>query len=753
MSDWSLQRWTKQLKSTDEPACHEAAYMLGQQDNADAVPALLSKSVPSGNYWHATDAKGEPVDPEYRPLIQTIETALKELGTKQVARAHADLKSRQAWKALPEDGRPAQPDWRNSPIAKLVTGLYKDQIGAFNPEASSRAAWVLGEVSAELTRWEPIVSRQIDWPALQKRNPSLWGPVTPNLMAFMSSRNFAGGAAAVAVLSALREMIGNELDSLLDAMVERRERGEPSDLSRVQEHLISSLGYIGHQASVKAIVKSFRPEWPDLHWEAVTALGLLKDTSTLVKLVTHLNSCKGALKARTARAIGMLGDKRATRYLIPLLNDDDPSIRTETARALGRLQDPRTRDRLFQSMLDEDETVRFAVGTALGMLGDARTVPFLLQAIEDGDVIVQREADAALDKLGKNALTSLVQLLRAGKPPYRAISAKRMGDLADPRSIRFLIPALLYEDCELEVADALAKIGNPAVLPLISYIENTDPDLENVTPELQEQAARVLGKIGDKRAANSLIATLSNSENEPKLREEAARVLGRLESQEAIGTLKDALENADRKSSQLLRAEAARALGKLKATAALDLLITSLKDERSTEDDNVRNHAIDAIGEIGDKRASPELITQLTGYRTHGRAGIIQALGKLQDSEAIPHLLEIAEEEPRTYLNSFAIRALSELGEPAIIPMILRERSYHQELPSALHKLGERALPPLLDQLNKGDLEYIRAIAALALGQLAQPATMGALIQALQDPSETVQKAAARSLARLHAAQ
>lgn len=753
MSDWSLQRWTKQLKSTDESACHEAAYMLGQQGSAEAVPYLLEKTVPPSGFWHATDAKGEPVEPDYRPLIRTIETALKELGSKHVAQAHADLTSWQAWKAIPEADRPARPDWTQSPIARLVSGLYKDQHGAFNVEASGRAAWVLGEVATELARWEAIVVRPIDWPALQQRNKSLWGPITPNLMDFMAARDFSGGAPAVAILSELQVMIGNELNTLLAAMVERRDRGEPNDLSRVQEQLISSLGYIGHTDAVEAIVASFRPDWPDLHWEAVTALGLLKDHSTLLKLVTHLNNSRGALKARTARALGMLGDQRAARYLLPLLNDDDSSIRTQAVRALGRLQVQQTRDRLFQGMLDSDETVRFTVGTALGMLGDARTVPFLLQAIEGGDVIVQREAEVAMDKLGKNALTALVQLLRSGKPPYRAISARRLGELSDPRSIRYLIPALLHDDCGLEAADALAKIGEPAVLPLIGYIENTDPDLENVTPELQEQAARVLGKIGDTRAAQPLIATLANSENAPNLREEAARVLGKLESQDAIDALKAALENSDRKSSHLLRAEAARSLGKLKATAALDLLLTSLKDEHSTEDDNVRNHAIDAIGEIGDPRASSELITQLTGYRTRGRAGIIQALGKLKDSNAIPHLLEIAEEEPRTYLNSFAIRALSEIGEPAIIPMILRERSYHQELPSALHKLGERALPPLLNQLNKGDLEYVRAIAALALGQLGEPATMGALIQALQDPSEAVQKAAARSLARLHAAQ
>ena len=115
-------------------------------------------------------------------------------------------------------------------------------------------------------------------------------------------------------------------------------------------------------------------------------------------------------------------------------------------------------------------------------------------------------------------------------------------------------------------------------------------------------------------------------------------------------------------------------------------------------------------------------------------------------------LLEVAEEQPPTYLNGLALRALAQLGEASIISTILRERVFHAELGRALQSLGDRALSPLMTELRSGTRPDVRALAASALGDMARPSTMGVLIQALQDPSEPVQKAAARALARLHAA-
>ena len=103
MSNWSLKQWSEQLHSVDEPTRHEAAYMLGENGDASVVPDLLEKSTPPSNFWAAT-TRGIPTEPVYRPLLQTISTALTTLGTTQLHQSHRDLTAWQKWKAKNAEG-------------------------------------------------------------------------------------------------------------------------------------------------------------------------------------------------------------------------------------------------------------------------------------------------------------------------------------------------------------------------------------------------------------------------------------------------------------------------------------------------------------------------------------------------------------------------------------------------------------------------------------------------------------------------
>ncbi|MEL6342669.1 MAG: HEAT repeat domain-containing protein [Myxococcota bacterium] len=744
MSDWNLKQWTDQLKSTDRAARHEAAAMLGEEGNASVFGSLLRASIREPGYWHATD-RGEPNEPDFHPLCRTSMVAARRLAPQALL---ADLENIQAWrayKAQPANTRGERPDRRATPISNLIASMSNDEHGLFDPEFCARAAWALGEVGWELMGWDAYLKKDIQWDWFITLPRAQQGPVPQALIDFMADAKLSDED-ALATIVEIRRLMGVEMTEMLSGLQTRREQGEPSDLAPLQNNIISSIGRIQHRDATPVIQAQLRPEWPDLHWETITALGKLEARPAATALLRMLPDTAGAMRARIAGTLGNLGERGAARALLRLLNDDDPSVRTQAARSLGRLGEPRTRDRLFQSLLDEDETVRFAVGTALGMLGDARTVPFLLRAIREGDIIVQREAEAAMTKLDKSALTALVQLLRNGKPPYRAEAARRLGALQDARAIRYLIPSLLMEDCQKEVAEALHLLGEPTVAPLIKYLKDDD-DLDGVTPPLQEQVARVLGKLNDRRAVPPLITILEDKEQPPRLREEAARVLGKLGDRSAIDAL---IAGLNESGSALLnvRAESARSLGMLKASKARKALEEAMEEL----DDKLRNYAIDAVGELGDPQSVDPLIKQLNGFRSSGRSGIIQALGKIGDARAIPHLTEVAEERPITYLNGMAIQSLASLGEASVVKMILTNRRFHPEMDRALAKLGAAAIGPLVSMLRKDDNAEVRALSAAALGEMNEARTMGSLIQALQDPNADVKKAAARALARLHAA-
>ncbi len=635
------------------------------------------------------------------------------------------------------------PSWKESGIAMLVAGISNNRHGAFEPKTSARAAWQLGEIGFALQGWQVFLRKRIDWPTFVHLSPQRWGPTPPALVAFMKKSGFDAETGMVTV-TALRDLIGAELVEMLSALSERRAQREPSDISSVQMSLIESIGRIKYTDGAPAIVAALRPQWPDLSWSIVSALGDLQLAETRPAVQSILEDAQGALKARAAHTLGRLGTPRATSVLLPLLNDDDPSIRTQAVRALGRLGVSQTRDRIFQMLIDSDETVRFSAGTALGLLGDVRTVPFLLKAIAEGDKLVQREAEVAMKTLGSGALTPLVQLLREGKKPYRAEAARRLGALKDARAVRYLIPSLAEEDCGMEAAAALLRIGTPAVEDLLRYLSD-DPNLDEVTPELKEHVARVLGNIGDKRTVEPMLAIVTNTGASARLREEAARVLGILGDVRAIAPLLSAL--SDTASAAVhVRAEAARALGRLGSSEPVPHLVDAVGDP----DDKLRTYAIEALGALGDSRAVMPLIQELSGFRQAGRAGIIQALGRLGDTVAIEPLLEVAGEQPHTYLNGYALQALARLGEASIVPLILHERAWHQELSQVLKTLGSSAMPPLVAQLRSGEREEVRALAAMSLGDLGEGRSMGSLITALQDPSTQVQKAAARALAQLH---
>ena len=78
---------------------------------------------------------------------------------------------------------------------------------------------------------------------------------------------------------------------------------------------------------------------------------------------------------------------------------------------------------------------------------------------------------------------------------------------------------------------------------------------------------------------------------------------------------------------------------------------------------------------------------------------------------------------------------------------------WEEELETAVAILGERSLPYLEAVLNDDRNAHSRALAAEAMGIVGSPLALGALIKALQDGSDAVRTAAARSLNQVHSSQ
>ena len=111
-------------------------------------------------------------------------------------------------------------------------------------------------------------------------------------------------------------------------------------------------------------------------------------------------------------------------------------------------------------------------------------------------------------------------------------------------------------------------------------------------------AANRLGKMGDKKAVDHLIAALDDEDD--KVLDNVIFALGEIGDARAVPHL---VRMLGRSKSGRARKSAAKALGMLCSKDAVNALVRALKDE----DFKVRKSAARSLGQIGDRAAVPAL--------------------------------------------------------------------------------------------------------------------------------------------------
>ncbi len=321
-------------------------------------------------------------------------------------------------------------------------------------------------------------------------------------------------------------------------------------------------------------------------------------------------------------------------------------------------------------------------------------------------------------------------------------------------------------DVRWKAAEVLGKPGDSrAVEPLIAALRDEDFDV-------RWKAAEALGELGDPRAVEPLIATLRDKDWE--MREVGAEALvniGEPAMEPLIVALRDEDSNVRRAAAEALRwigapraveplsaalrdedwhvrEMAAEALGELGDPRAVESIVAALRDE----DSKIHQVAVKALGEIG-KPAMESLITALQDKSWHVRRAVAEALGKLGDPRAVESLIA-ALGDRNWYVRQAAAKALGELGDPrAVEPLsaALRDEDWHvrKMAAEALRELGDpRAVEPLSAILWDED-RGVRWAAAWALGKLGDPRAVEPFITSLRDKNSYVRERAAEALGKL----
>jgi HEAT repeat protein len=278
----------------------------------------------------------------------------------------------------------------------------------------------------------------------------------------------------------------------------------------------------------------------------------------------------------------------------------------------------------------------------------------------------------------------------------RQAAAKALGKIGSAQAIEPLIAVFKSRDVlRKDAAEALVKIGAPAVESLIATLRDED---ELVL--VREDAARVLGKIGDVRAVEPLIAVLK--EDDKFVRQAASRTLQEI-GMPAVEPLIAALEGREWQVQE----GAAKALGKIGDARVVGPLIAVLEKVPAPF---VRKAVAQALGHLGDEQAVEPLITVLQSADKDVRRAAAEAL------EKIGWQPDRSEKGAIYWIARRQWDRCAELGAPAVEPLIgaLKDKSTRKTAAVAMEKIGAPAVEPLIDALKDAD----RAVREAAAGVL-----------------------------------
>ena len=320
----------------------------------------------------------------------------------------------------------------------------------------------------------------------------------------------------------------------------------------------------------------------------------------------------------------------------------------------------------------------------------------------------------------------------------RAAKDSVSGQLRDPGAIRHLISSLTADDpCVRRTAAKM--LGNSTI---------ADNDLarlfDDASPRVREAALYAVGHEDRPALRTRVEGLLGRDEATAAM---AAWALGNLEMRESVGPLSNALE----RGGQRVKINAAWALGNIEDGRAVDPLRGVLRDA----DPMLRATAVEALGNIEAVSSAGDVERVLREDSDRRvRLAAIEALGNIESMSSLDVLSSVLEGND-VELSIAAIDAIDNLDDVHRAPagLLRAVRAEHPDLrKTAAMALGNIADPNTVDALiallRDPDAE-VRYAAVEGLGEIGTSAAKPGLTRALEDANAEVRRAAVEALAEI----
>jgi HEAT repeat protein len=265
---------------------------------------------------------------------------------------------------------------------------------------------------------------------------------------------------------------------------------------------------------------------PRVRAEAALALGEIGDPSSVPGMIEAVDTAAGDrdtfdANRRLATALGALRAREAVPVLMKLTASPDAFTQVAAVDALGLVGDPSAVDTLVgvvRSPAAEPVTVQHAL-LALGRIGDARAVPVVLRMLFEGrpGVSFFPQAAFAAVEIGKPMAAPLLAVLEGRDAELAAWAreknvmqgalyakaAQLLGDVGGPEAVPALVAKLGYRDpneslatwVHIFAAESLGRLrARESVKPLGELL------VRESDPNARDRYCDALARIGDPAA-------------------------------------------------------------------------------------------------------------------------------------------------------------------------------------------------------------------------------------------------------------
>ncbi|MCK5238067.1 MAG: HEAT repeat domain-containing protein, partial [Candidatus Thorarchaeota archaeon] len=400
------------------------------------------------------------------------------------------------------------------------------------------------------------------------------------------------------------KLIGNLGDGAVSKTVAALTNKDP----RVRIGAAEALGRLRNGRAAEPLMKALKDKHRIVRQNSAWALGRLylhyKDYEKLrgmiIKALTKTMKSKDYLPVRF-NAVYSLGQLEKTKVVKPLLEAMDyPEKEFRLNATYGFLKlsqfiaqnsdfSSRIVDRLIVTLSDDVDRVRYNAVDGLRFFGGEKASKALEQVKDDQDPQMRELVERAIKEI-KN--------LKGTRRSSWSFSVRSHVQLRDPEVIEELIPFFMDESDEVQRSTqiAISKFGILAFDRMMELLQDTEQHYL-----IRMGATATFGDIGDKRATDILIETLSDEHDD--VRCNAAWALAELKDKRSV----KALVKATKDSNWQVRLNAGAALGKIKGKGALDAILKLIEDEHP----QVREICTSYLGQFKSPRVLPALKSKL----------------------------------------------------------------------------------------------------------------------------------------------